>query len=272
MFYNARWYDPALGRFAQADTYVPGVAPIAFDRYAYVLNSPVRYIDLSGHHPCSPQSPRSCVYLFLYFLNASVTIDMYPPTGAGTGGIGTVIGDTQVITTSHFASVTAGNTDRIDVFDRNGNKLSGLGTYSLEWDDRDNGPDILLLTTPDPLNSLTVQVASQQTINSIQPGDYLYLVYENDDGHLVVGIFKVVKIMGGKIYVDNNDLLRPGEQINHGDSGGGAFLENQLVGVIEGLEVVEETGEYTGLVTIVQMPTWLVSRFGRAGGNGYYVF
>jgi RHS repeat-associated protein len=23
MFYNARWYDPALGRFAQADTYVP---------------------------------------------------------------------------------------------------------------------------------------------------------------------------------------------------------------------------------------------------------
>jgi RHS repeat-associated protein len=24
MFYNARWYDPALGRFAQADTIVPG--------------------------------------------------------------------------------------------------------------------------------------------------------------------------------------------------------------------------------------------------------
>ncbi len=24
MFYNARWYDPILGRFVQADTIVPG--------------------------------------------------------------------------------------------------------------------------------------------------------------------------------------------------------------------------------------------------------
>ena len=24
MFYNARWYDAALGRFAQADTVIPG--------------------------------------------------------------------------------------------------------------------------------------------------------------------------------------------------------------------------------------------------------
>ena len=47
-FYNARWYDPALGRFAQADSLVPpGVQGL--DRYAYVNNSPVRYTDPSGH-------------------------------------------------------------------------------------------------------------------------------------------------------------------------------------------------------------------------------
>ncbi|MBI3175222.1 MAG: hypothetical protein HYZ25_15965 [Chloroflexi bacterium] len=48
MFYNARWYDPALGRFAQADTVVPGGVQ-GLDRYAYVNNSPLNYVDPSGH-------------------------------------------------------------------------------------------------------------------------------------------------------------------------------------------------------------------------------
>jgi RHS repeat-associated protein len=48
MFYNARWYDPALGRFAQADTIVPGGVQ-GLDRYAYVSNNPLRYIDPTGH-------------------------------------------------------------------------------------------------------------------------------------------------------------------------------------------------------------------------------
>jgi len=50
MFYNARWYDPALGRFAQADTVIPGAGnPQDWDRYAYALNDPIRYNDPSGH-------------------------------------------------------------------------------------------------------------------------------------------------------------------------------------------------------------------------------
>ncbi len=48
MYYNARWYDPSLGRFAQADTIVPGGAQ-GYDRYAYVNNDPVRYTDPTGH-------------------------------------------------------------------------------------------------------------------------------------------------------------------------------------------------------------------------------
>jgi len=52
-FYNARWYDPALGRFIQADTIVPGAGnPQAWDRYAYTSNNPVKYIDPSGHKVC----------------------------------------------------------------------------------------------------------------------------------------------------------------------------------------------------------------------------
>jgi RHS repeat-associated protein len=52
-FYVARFYDPILGHFTQADTIVPepGKAS-AFDRYSSVQNNPIRYNDPSGHKPC----------------------------------------------------------------------------------------------------------------------------------------------------------------------------------------------------------------------------
>jgi len=51
-FYNARWYDPALARFISADTLVPDPGnALAWDRYVYVYNNPIRYSDPSGHCP-----------------------------------------------------------------------------------------------------------------------------------------------------------------------------------------------------------------------------
>ncbi|MCI0554071.1 MAG: hypothetical protein L0287_24240, partial [Anaerolineae bacterium] len=45
-FFVARWYDPVLGRFAQADTLIPDPGnSLAWDRYAYSLNNPVNFID-----------------------------------------------------------------------------------------------------------------------------------------------------------------------------------------------------------------------------------
>jgi len=56
MFYNARWLDVSLGRFAQADTIVPpGVQGL--DRYAYGLNNPSRFTDPSGHVTCEVGEP-----------------------------------------------------------------------------------------------------------------------------------------------------------------------------------------------------------------------
>jgi RHS repeat-associated protein len=53
LYYGARYYDSALGRFIQADTIVPQAGnPQTLNRYSYTLNNPVRYNDPDGH--CVP--------------------------------------------------------------------------------------------------------------------------------------------------------------------------------------------------------------------------
>jgi RHS repeat-associated protein len=50
-YYGARWYDTSLGRFVSPDTIIPeesqGVQ--AWDRFAYANNSPLKFIDKTGH-------------------------------------------------------------------------------------------------------------------------------------------------------------------------------------------------------------------------------
>ena len=49
-YYNARYYDPTIGRFISTDTVIPDPTnPQAFNRYSYCLNNPLKYIDPSGH-------------------------------------------------------------------------------------------------------------------------------------------------------------------------------------------------------------------------------
>jgi RHS repeat-associated protein len=51
--YGARFYKPWIGRFIQPDTIVPDQRnPQSLNRYAYVLNNPLKYTDPSGHTAC----------------------------------------------------------------------------------------------------------------------------------------------------------------------------------------------------------------------------
>lgn len=55
MFYNARWYDPVLGRFVSPDPLVPSPGnPQGLNRYSYVYNRPLVLRDPSGYDPLGP--------------------------------------------------------------------------------------------------------------------------------------------------------------------------------------------------------------------------
>jgi|CXWL01.1.fsa_nt_gi RHS repeat-associated protein len=50
--YGARFYSSKLGRFLSADTIVPDYAnPQSLNRFAYVYNNPLKYVDPTGHEP-----------------------------------------------------------------------------------------------------------------------------------------------------------------------------------------------------------------------------
>lgn len=50
LFYGGRYYDPKLGRFMTADTFVPYASdPQSLNRYSYCRNNPVNLVDPSGH-------------------------------------------------------------------------------------------------------------------------------------------------------------------------------------------------------------------------------
>ena len=53
-YFEARYYNPNIRRFTQADTIIPDLYdPQSLNRYAYTLNSPLVFIDPDGHSPWS---------------------------------------------------------------------------------------------------------------------------------------------------------------------------------------------------------------------------
>lgn len=51
-YFNARYYDPELGRFTQPDNTIADLGnPQSYNRYSYCLNDPLRYTDPDGRAP-----------------------------------------------------------------------------------------------------------------------------------------------------------------------------------------------------------------------------
>jgi RHS repeat-associated protein len=86
--FNARFYDPVIGRFLSADTVVPGAGnPQALNKYSYTFNNPLRYIDPDGHCPTPPKDfgPAICMALFIRPSQVSVAGGAFMLHGDGRG-------------------------------------------------------------------------------------------------------------------------------------------------------------------------------------------
>ena len=63
-YYVARFYDPVISHFTQADSIIPDpYSSISWDRYAYSKYAPTRFVDPSGHRECESTSSNSCGFM-----------------------------------------------------------------------------------------------------------------------------------------------------------------------------------------------------------------
>ncbi|MFZ5921837.1 MAG: RHS repeat-associated core domain-containing protein, partial [Chloroflexota bacterium] len=110
MYYGARWYDVALGRFVQADTLVPDEKnPQSWDRFAYVGNNPCNNTDPDGR--CWPL----CTMAIGALVGAAVSAVAYVAVASVThqeittgGVIGAAVGGAIAGAVSGIAGPVAG--------------------------------------------------------------------------------------------------------------------------------------------------------------------
>ena len=88
--YDARLYDPVIGRFISADSMVPDpFDPQSLNRYSYCLNNPLIYIDPNGHYQINYNFSAPGIQMSNDFVS-SPSFDLSPTLG---GFSVSVIGD-----------------------------------------------------------------------------------------------------------------------------------------------------------------------------------
>jgi RHS repeat-associated protein len=95
MYFRARYFSPLIGRFLSADSIVPEPGnPQALNRYAFVLNNPLKYTDPSGHFPI----PLIIVAVVMAVILTADSIAPPPPTNypINAPGIGNTFANYEV--------------------------------------------------------------------------------------------------------------------------------------------------------------------------------
>ena len=73
-YLRARYYDPQMGRFHVADTYLGMLSdPLSQNLYSYCKNDPISYIDPSGHAAAREAEYMSKIYLVMVPVNSNLT-------------------------------------------------------------------------------------------------------------------------------------------------------------------------------------------------------
>jgi len=248
-FYNARWYDPALGRFAQADSIIPGGVQ-GYDRYAYVNNSPINYVDPSGHIGCDEDLEGHCINPYEKILDSAVVI-IFGKHGVGKntfgiaagaqGGVGVVVGDKKTIMTATHVYELAESPTTVFVL-VNGEWVE----YDLADVNVETGPgDLTTVTLPSDLPGYIVPADEAADYHS-KPGQTVVSIYKEEimEGENIIGftLHAAITVTNDPVVLSSPDygrqliILNPNQVMNSGDSGGGVFYNSQLIGVNSGID------------------------------------
>ncbi|MFT3890481.1 MAG: RHS repeat-associated core domain-containing protein [Anaerolineales bacterium] len=258
MFFNARWVDVSLGRFAQADTIIPGGVQ-GYDRYAYVNNSPVMFADPSGHCIVENDSDTCGIYEHSKDILDSAVVLLFAKPGSSqydtfgallTGeeanlvssqGLGVAVNGTQIKTADHVAYGYEGAT-HLWVFVGHAYYIYNIDEIKIE-----HGPepgDVATITLPGglPPNVTQAQLADDYHAAVGQTLVTTYVVPTKNRVGQVFGftlhsaetVTQNPVIDRAKGYGYQIKMVNPNNLLNSGDFGGPVFYNDQLIGVNSG--------------------------------------
>ncbi|MGQ0600108.1 MAG: RHS repeat-associated core domain-containing protein [Anaerolineales bacterium] len=191
-----------MGRFVSADTLVPGAGnPQALNRYAFVLNNPVKYTDPSGHDPhyCEGRSDeQTCYDSHLSSQSRRANARIYYLNSIGLGrkriiGPSPDVRDEQAYSLYRLGLVAgAGNIKHIPVYYGEG-AMGGTGVTRLQM----MGEMAEVRTWSDDVASA---IAQDLADNPLSPGQRLVVVGASGGGTVAVESLDLLQDKG--IYVD----------------------------------------------------------------------
>jgi RHS repeat-associated protein len=89
-YYKARYYDPTIGRFLQADSLVDTQRNFGMNRYVYADGNPIRWVDSDGNEPEEGRMKKSITNLitFYFFLKPQKKMKDFHSPGYNYAGDG----------------------------------------------------------------------------------------------------------------------------------------------------------------------------------------
>jgi RHS repeat-associated protein len=228
MYYVARWYDPHIAHFVQADTIVPGAGnPAAWDRYAYVFNNPLRFTDASGHIPDEEKQ---------WYIDRTVIIHVRIPNAKpgvdfADRSLGTILSPNCVYTHDHFSSPDI-SSQEVTFFFGDGLMIQPervafehIGPRFTFWESNYQTQSSYIWSS-DSFGEDEALISSIMNFSSLNIGMSVEVVFYNNDLDLLdVVSLPVVSLNNCYIVLEDADFM-----INHGDSGGGVFFNRKLIG------------------------------------------
>ncbi|HPH98466.1 MAG TPA: RHS repeat-associated core domain-containing protein [Anaerolineaceae bacterium] len=241
MDYGARFYSSTLGRFISPDTIIPVASQGngAFDRYAYVNNNPLKFVDISGHDVgCSAGNPHCADSNGITFQShIAETVEILFMDGSHSS-LGTVVDDPSLLdepgnhtvyTHNHYQQdsknylVLDSETkyQKVDISYPIGDPVKPLSKNA----------ESRLMWVPDPISNSAAIVAPSRLINDLKKGDIVEIIFFDDMNSKITSIQGTISDVSN-LKIGAITVITPINVINKGDSGGGVYFNGLLVGNI----------------------------------------